>query len=144
MRGITPEGKLYLMVQEWANREVDVVGFLKHLARHIGGKLLVIWDEAPIHRIRVVKEYLSNGAAHQIHLEQVPGYAPELNPAEGIWNYLKGVELKNLCCQISPISPMNSIRPQTASGARPMSFWAASSNPGSITVCSGISNDLHP
>ncbi|HZC00597.1 MAG TPA: hypothetical protein VE844_04305, partial [Gammaproteobacteria bacterium] len=26
-------------------------------------------------------------------------YAPELNPAEGIWNYLKRVELKNLCCQ---------------------------------------------
>jgi hypothetical protein len=22
-----------------------------------------------------------------------------LNPAEGIWNYLKRVELKNLCCQ---------------------------------------------
>jgi hypothetical protein len=27
-----------------------------------------------------------------------------LNPAEGIWNYLKRVELKNLCCQsISPL-----------------------------------------
>ena len=46
-----------------------------------------------------MKEYLSNGAAHRIHLEQLPGYAPELNPAEGIWNYLKRVELKNLCCQ---------------------------------------------
>jgi transposase len=26
-------------------------------------------------------------------------YAPKLNPAEGIWNYLKRVELKNRCCQ---------------------------------------------
>ena len=99
MGGITPEGKLYLMVQERAYQGVDVVGFLKHLARRIAGKLLVIWDGAPIHRSRVVKEYLSNGAAHRIHLEQLPGYAPELNPAEGIWNYLKRVELKNLCCQ---------------------------------------------
>ena len=99
MGGITPEGKLYLMVQERAYRGVDVVGFLKHLARHISGKLLVIWDGAPIHRSRVVKEYLSKGAARRIHLEQLPGYAPELNPAEGIWNYLKRVELKNLCCQ---------------------------------------------
>jgi transposase len=99
MGGITPEGKLYLMVQEKAYRGVDVVGFLKHLARHITGKLLVLWDGAPIHRSRAVKEYLSNGAAHRIHLEQLPGYAPELNPAEGIWSYLKRVELKNLCCQ---------------------------------------------
>ena len=99
MAGITPEGKLYLMVQERAYRGVDVVGFLKHLAQHITGKLLVLWDGAPIHRSRVAKEYLSNGAAQQIHLEQLPGYAPELNPAEGIWNYLKRVELKNLCGQ---------------------------------------------
>jgi transposase len=75
-----------------------MVGFLKHLAQHISGKLLVLWDGAPIHRSRVVKEYLSNGAAQRIHLEQLPSYAPELNPAEGIWNYLKRVEMKNLCC----------------------------------------------
>jgi transposase len=99
MGGITPEGKLYLMVQEQAYRGADVVGFLKHLGRHIAGKLLVLWDGAPIHRSGVVKEYLSNGGADRIHLEQFPGYAPELNPAEGIWNYLKRVELKNFCCQ---------------------------------------------
>jgi transposase len=96
MGGITPEGELYLMVQERAYRGVDIVEFLKHLARHISGKLLVLWDGAPIHHSWEVKEYLSSGAAHRIHLEQFPGYAPELNPAEGIWNYLKGVELKNV------------------------------------------------
>ena len=26
-------------------------------------------------------------------------YAPDINPEEGIWKYLKCVELKNLCCQ---------------------------------------------
>ena len=96
--GITPEGKLCLMVQERAYQGIDVVGFLKHLARPVTGKLLVLWDGAPIHRSRVVKDYLSDGAARRIHLEQLPGYALELNPAEGIWNYLKRVELKNLCC----------------------------------------------
>jgi transposase len=99
MGGITPEGKLYLMVQERAYRGVDVVGFLKHLARHFSGKLLVLWDGAPIHRSWVLKEYLSSGAAHRIHLEQFPGYAPELNPAEGVWNYLKRVELQKVICQ---------------------------------------------
>jgi transposase len=32
------------------------------------------------------------------HLEQLPDYAPDLNPDEGIWNYLKRVELGNSCC----------------------------------------------
>lgn len=99
MGGITPEGKLYVTVQERPYCGEDVVGFLKHLARHIAGKLLVLWDGAPIHRSRPVKEYLSNGAARRIHLEQLPAYAPELNPAEGIWQYLKRVELRNRCCQ---------------------------------------------
>jgi len=34
----------------------------------------------------------------RLHLERLPAYAPELNPDEGIWNYLKGVELKKVCC----------------------------------------------
>jgi transposase len=99
MGGITPAGKLYLTVQERAYRGQDVVRFLQHLLRHIAGKLLVSWDGAPIHRSQAVQEYLAGGAARWIHLEQFPSYAPELNPAEGIWNYLKRVELKNRCCQ---------------------------------------------
>src|SRR5918995_171165 len=65
----------------------------------IAGKLLVIWDGSPIHRSKAVKEFLNDGAASRLQLEQLPGYAPELNPDEGIWKHLKGVELKNLCCQ---------------------------------------------
>ena len=98
MSGITPQGKLYMTVQERSYKGPDVVKFLQHLLRHIPGKLLVLWDGAPIHRSKVVKEFLAKGAAARIHLEQLPAYAPELNPDEGIWNYLKRVELKNLSC----------------------------------------------
>ena len=34
-----------------------------------------------------------------MHLEQLPSYAPDLNPDEGVWQYLKNVELKNVCCE---------------------------------------------
>ena len=98
MSGITPEGKLYMTAQDHSYKGPDVVSFLRHLLRHIPGKLLVLWDRAPIHRSKVVKEFLARGAAARIHLEQLPAYAPELNPDEGIWNYLKRVELKNLSC----------------------------------------------
>ncbi|MDE0099013.1 MAG: hypothetical protein OXM87_05295 [Truepera sp.] len=29
-------------------------------------------------------------------LEQLPGYAPELNPDEGVWGYLKRVEMRDV------------------------------------------------
>jgi transposase len=75
------------------------VRFLKHLMHQIPGKLLVIWDGSPIHRSREVKDFLASGASLRLQLEQLPGYAAELNPDEGIWKHLKCVELKNLCCQ---------------------------------------------
>jgi transposase len=99
MSGITLEGKLLMMEQDRAFKGPEVVRFLKHALRQIGGKLLIIWDGSPIHRSKVVKDFLREGAARGIRLEQLPGYAPDLNPDEGIWKHLKYVELKNVCCR---------------------------------------------
>jgi transposase len=68
---------------------VDVVHFLRHVLRHIPGKLLVLCDGAPIHRGQPIKDFLAAGGAERIHLERLPGYAPDLNADEGIWRYLK-------------------------------------------------------
>jgi hypothetical protein len=57
-----------------------VVEFLKALLEQFEGKLLVIWDGAPIHRSKNVKEFLAEGGARRLQLERLPGYAPELNP----------------------------------------------------------------
>lgn len=95
---ITPDGRLFLHVQEATIRSGAVVQFLRQLLRQIPGRLLVIWDGAPIHRSTTIKDFLAAGAAHRLHLARLPAYAPELNPDEGIWRYLKYVELRNLCC----------------------------------------------
>jgi transposase len=97
--GITPTGRLLLQVHERAIRGAQVVTFLKHLLRHIPGKLLILWDGASIHRCQAVKDFLAQGGAARIHLEALPAYAPDLNPDEGIWRHLKYVELKNVVCQ---------------------------------------------
>ncbi len=86
-------------IQAEAVRGPRVVRFLKHLLRQIPGKMLVIWDGSPIHRSKVVKAFLAEGGAARLWLEQVPGYAPELNPVEGVWRYLKRVRLRNVCCR---------------------------------------------
>ena len=46
----------------------------------------------------LIQEFLANGAAQRIHVERLPAYAPELNPGEGFWAQLKGVEWRHLCC----------------------------------------------
>jgi transposase len=96
---ITVTGKLFLHVQARAFRGPDVVRFLRHLLAHLPGKLLVIWDGSPIHRARVVQEFLATGAAKRLRLEQLPAYAPDLNPDEGVWRHLKRVDLRNVCCR---------------------------------------------
>ncbi len=96
---ITPDGRLFTHIQREAFRGPAIVGFLRHLLRQVRGKLLVIWDGAPIHHCQPVKDFLAAGAAKRLHLERLPGYTPELNPDEGVWNLLKRKELKNRCCQ---------------------------------------------
>lgn len=99
---ITPDGQLLLLVEERALCGEDVVRFLQHLLRHIPGTLLVIWDGSPIHWGQTVKDFLASGGTERIHLERLPGYAPDLSADEGIWNSLKRVELRNLCCRDIP------------------------------------------
>ena len=98
MGGITPQGRIFMQTQDHAYKGPDVVRFLQVLTREIAGPLLVIWDGAPIHHCQAVKDFLTKGGAKRIHLERLPAYAPELNPQEGVWNLLKRVELRNVCC----------------------------------------------
>jgi transposase len=96
--GITLDGRLFLQVREGPYDSAAVVRFLRVLLRKVRGLVLLIWDGSPIHRGQPVKDFLRCGAARRLHLEQLPGYAPDLNPDEGVWNYLKRVELANVCC----------------------------------------------
>lgn len=97
--GITSNGRLFLQVRPTSYDAAGVVGFLRVLMRKMPGKLVVIWDGSPIHRGQPIKDFLARGAAKRLQLYQLPGYAPDLNPDEGIWNYLKRVELGNVCCR---------------------------------------------
>lgn len=99
--GLTLQGDIYSAVQEASFNSAGVIGFLRQLLGWIEGKVMVMWDGAPIHRSTEVRHFLSSdgeGASERLLLVRLPAYAPDLNPVEGIWSYLKGVELANLCC----------------------------------------------
>ncbi len=81
--GITPQGRIFMQMQEQAYRAHHVVEFLRLLLRKVSGKLLVIWDGSPSHRAKEIKEFLAAGAAKRLHLERLPGYAASAESAGG-------------------------------------------------------------
>jgi hypothetical protein len=62
----------YFHGQDRALDSVDVVAFLEPLRREVSGRMVIIWDGAPIHRSHVTQEFLANGAAQRMHLERLP------------------------------------------------------------------------
>jgi transposase len=97
MGGVMPAGKVYTLVRQESLTGLHSVAFLTHLLRVAGKRLLVIWDGSPIHRRTAVQEFVSGMRGH-VGLEALPGYAPDLNPVEGLWQHLKHVEMRNLVC----------------------------------------------
>lgn len=95
--GVTPAGQLYSHIRERVLGSFDVRCFLEHLLERLGCPLLVIWDGASIHRGEV-DVWLAELGSEQIVVKQLPAYAPELNPDEGVWQHLKHVEMRNIAC----------------------------------------------
>ena len=86
----------YFQICAGSIKSGEVVRFLKALRKHLKGRrLLIVWDGAPIHRSRVVSEYLASTRG-AIVVERLPAYAPELNPVEYLWAHLKEHEIGNL------------------------------------------------
>ena len=94
--GITRDGRSAFRTYETPINGELAARFLKHLQHTLDERLLVIWDGSPIHRSRAVKAVLEQ-AAGRIWLERLPGYAPDLNPDEGVWRHLKHEQLANVC-----------------------------------------------
>jgi transposase len=83
-----------LLPQDENVRADDTVDFLRQLKRHIPGPITIVWDRGNVHdRSRAVRNYLAKHP--EIVTEKLPGYAPELNPDEGVWDHIKYARLPN-------------------------------------------------
>jgi transposase len=71
----------------------EVVAFLRQLKQHLP-RMTLVWDRSQIHsRSRAVKGFLA--ANPSVAAEDLPGYAPELNPDELVWCWTKYGRLSN-------------------------------------------------
>ena len=83
-------------LHEGSIKKEQHVELLKALRAHLKRPLLIIWDGLKAHRSRLVREYLdfTNG---EIQMTFLPPYAPDLNPVEYLWAWLKRHALANFC-----------------------------------------------
>ena len=90
--------RFYFRLFNGSIKAPQVVEFLKALAATIGHKILIIWDRLQAHRSKLVRQYVEEQRG-AIALEFLPPYAPELNPVEHIWGYLKSHAMPNYCAR---------------------------------------------
>jgi transposase len=91
--------RLFFQTQPGSYNDVTLIGFLTELKRHCRGRrLILIWDGLPSHKSQAMTAYL-HAQRTWLTVERLPGYAPELNPAELVWGNVKGRELANLCAE---------------------------------------------
>ena len=91
------EAWLVFQMRAGSYNEDSLIEFLIDLREHLHGeKLTLIWDGLPSHRSRTMKAWLAT-QRHWLVVEQLPGYAHDLNPTELVWGNVKNRELANLC-----------------------------------------------
>jgi len=91
---VSDRGKLYILVRPGTIATKQVLVFLRHLLRHVRGRVIVIWDNINPHRAVAVRRFVAEHS-RRLSIEFLPPYSPELNPDEWLWCYLKHVELAN-------------------------------------------------
>jgi transposase len=79
---------------------LNATRFVEHLTAFMRGRksrVFLVLDRHPAHIARVVAQYVQS-LRGRLELHFLPGYAPELNPDEFVWNHLKrqGVSKKPL------------------------------------------------
>ena len=79
----------------YSNAETSTA-FLKQLRDKHAGPLNVIWDNAPVHHGDALRAYLTTPGL-RLRLVSLPGYSPDFNAAEAIWDWAREEATPNLC-----------------------------------------------
>jgi transposase len=85
---ISPRGLLRFMVVEGSVGAAQFVEFLKRLLHGATKPIYLIVDGHPSHKSKMTKSFI-DGTNGRLKLFLLPGYSPELNPDEFVWNSLK-------------------------------------------------------
>ena len=88
LSAISPGGELRWMEIDGRMTGEKFVEFLRRLIHRRRKPVFVIVDGHPTHRAKVVGEFVEANS-DRLELHFLPGYSPQLNPDELVWNDLK-------------------------------------------------------
>ena len=89
-------GEVEWMELEGNSNSQRSAAFLEQLRERHGGRLRVIWDNAPAHRGEAVRELLRKPGLN-LRLVNLPGYSPDFNADEAVWGWAREEATGNLC-----------------------------------------------
>jgi transposase len=73
----------------------SVARFMAHLRQKLRGPITIVWDKILIHSAMPVTRFLAEHP--DVEVFELPPYAPELNPVDYVWSYVKYGRLANYC-----------------------------------------------
>lgn len=86
---VSMQGAFWCQIYTHTLKQGEFIIFLKDLMAGQRGKVFLVLDSHPAHIANSVKEYVRSTQG-KLELHFLPPYAPDLNPDEFVWNYLKG------------------------------------------------------
>jgi transposase len=104
--------------------------FVRELLKHLRGPVILVWDRGNNHRGPAIRELQANFP--RLILEDLPPYAPDLNPVEQVWSFLKWDRLANFAplnvneLELAAFEVLDEIRDHQD---RLQSFWDGSDLP---------------
>lgn len=85
---VNAKGAFWCMTYKGGLNADLFVTMLKLLMRRRRNPLYLVLDNLPSHKAKAVRDYVE-ATRGKLELHFLPGYAPELNPDELVWNYMK-------------------------------------------------------
>lgn len=67
--------------------ESDYAALLDAAHQYLKAPIVLIWDNLNVHLSAVMRRLVAGRA--WLHVIQLPAYAPDLNPTEGVWAHVK-------------------------------------------------------
>jgi transposase len=86
---VNAQGAFWCQVYTHTLKQGSFIEFLQDFMAGGRGKVFLVLDSHPAHIASSVKEYVKSTYG-KLELHFLPPYAPDLNPDEFVWNYLKG------------------------------------------------------
>jgi transposase len=90
---ISPRGRLWFRCFQGKLNATRFIDFLRALLRDVRGPIDLVLDKHPAHVAAATRRFLQAHPRLRVHF--LPGYAPDMNPDEHVWGYLKGLYRRN-------------------------------------------------